>query len=138
MIRKKGKLMGGAIILVLLVYLFFFSPPIMVAKGGFEFGYYEENVENPYAHLGEQSMHFENRSLHSTGDFEHFYFLNFKFWEKLEIHQAEYVGATKEAEVKKILPFLYSAEQNLKTSYHNAFGVKRGGKGWYFDYYVAI
>ncbi len=136
--KKKGKLIGGAVILVIFVYLFFFSPPVMISKGGIELGYYDKNFENPYAHLGEQYLSSQNQSLHNTGDFEHFYFLNFKFWEDLEIHQAEYVGAPGEAEVKKILPFLYSAEQNLKTSNHNAFGVRRGNKGWYFDYYVAI
>lgn len=136
--RKKGKLIAGAIVLILFVYLFFFSPPIMISKGGIELGYYDENFENPYAHLGEKYLSSGDPDRHSTGDFKHFYFLNFRFWEDLEIQQAEYVGAEKAAEVKRILPFLYSAEQNLDGSYHNAFGVKRGNKGWYFDYYVSI
>lgn len=135
---KKGKLIGGAVVLAALVSLFFFAPPVMVSRGGIDLGYYDENFENPYAHLADDALAFENRNVHDTSDFEHFYFLNFKFWEELEIRQAEYAGAKKAAEVKKLLPFLYSVEQNQKNSPHNAFGVRRGDKGWYFDYYTTI
>lgn len=135
---KRGRKILCLSCIVVIIYSFLFTPPIMIAKGAIILGSYTNTLDNPMVHLAEEDLNFPNRRLHYTTDFDYFYFLNFRFWEKLEIHQVEYVQQLKDAEVKQICPFVYSIEQKQKESNHITFGVKRGKKSWYFDYYVGV
>lgn len=114
--------------------LLLFTPPFLMCKGGFARGISVDNFDNPWEMAHVKGWGTPDEHVHDTTEFEHFYFVNFRFWEKLEIHQVEYAGEAEEAEVKRILPFLYSAKQNQKSRHRNTFGVKRGQESWYFDY----
>lgn len=122
---KKHKKIIFAGIIILFLAVIFFSPPIMIAKYSPILGTRTENFDDPAGHDGVKELPY--RKHHTTTDFEYFYFLNFRFWEELKIQQIKYKDSTPDAEVKKILPFLYSAEQNQKYTYQNTFGVQRGG-----------
>ena len=122
-------------ILLLLCALIIFTPPVMFAKGLPIFGKKSVRSENNFDHLGDGSD-FTSRKVYYTTDFDYFYFINLRFWENLGIEQWQYYIPTDEPNVKKINPFVYSVEQNLKYSYINSFGVSRGRDFWYFDYYA--
>lgn len=107
----------------------------MFAKGLPIFGKKSVRSENNFDHLGDCSD-FTSRKVYYTTDFDYFYFINLRFWENLGIEQLQYYIPTDEPKVKKINPFIYSVEQNLKYSYINSFGVSRGSDFWYFDYYA--
>ena len=121
--------------LLIFIFITIFSPPIMFAHGLPILGKKSEKSENNFDHLGDGSD-FTSRKVYYTTDFDHFYFVNLRFWENLEIEQLQYYVPTDTPEIKKINPFLYSVEQNLKYSYINSFGVSRGNDFWYFDYYA--
>ena len=121
--------------LLIFIFITIFSPPIMFAHGLPILGKKSEKSENNFDHLGDGSD-FTSRKVYYTTDFEHFYFVNLRFWKTLEIEQLQYYVPTDTPKIKKINPFLYSVEQNLKYSYINSFGVSRGNDFWYFDYYA--
>lgn len=122
-------------ILLLLCALIIFTPPVMLAKGLPIFGKKSVRSENNFDHLGDGSD-FTSRKVYYTTDFDYFYFINLRFWENLEIEQLQYYIPMDEPKIKKINPFIYSVEQNLKYSYINSFGVSRDTDFWYFDYYA--
>ena len=121
--------------LLIFIFITIFSPPIMFAHGLPILGKNSEKSENNFDHLGDGSD-FTSRKVYYTTDFDHFYFVNLRFWENLDIEQLQYYVPTDAPEIKEISPFLYSVEQNLKYSYINSFGVSRGNDFWYLDYYA--
>ena len=107
----------------------------MFAHGLPILGKKSEKSENNFDHLGDSSD-FTSRKVYYTIDFNHFYFVNLRFLENLEIKQLQYYVPTDAPEIKEMTPFLYSVEQNLKYSYINSFSVSRGENFGHFDYYA--
>lgn len=133
-IKNRKKLILIAVIVIAIICVLFFAPPIMIAKGLPILGKNTEDFSNPWDHIDEQKTQQPYVRAHSSSDFNNFYFLNLKFWEKLDIQQVEYLDEVEDAQVTRILPFLYSAKQTLRSTYRNTFGIKRGDTCWYFDY----
>ena len=77
------------------------------------------------------------RKYHKPCSFDYFYFLNFKFWQDLNIKQLDIIKSNKqEAVPEKLNPFLYRINQNLPDHSFNFFEVTRENDKWHYSYYV--
>lgn len=149
---KRQKRIVIFILICLVVTGSFFLPPIIIAKGAPVVGVHIKSFDKPEEILINEDRNFASRLIYYTSDFEEFYVLNFRFWVKLRISELQYpiidpqkvmlidystLGLKfEDADVKEILPFLYSIKQNYRDRGRNTFGIERGDKRWYFDYNV--
>lgn len=123
------------IIAVAIVILIYCLPPVMFCKDGIVLGQKTADFSEPYVHASQPEGGFPFGKIHYTTDFDNFYVINLKFWEKLKISQAIYLQNNEEIVEHQIAPFLYSVKQNQKYSHLNTYEVKRGNDCWYFDYW---
>lgn len=100
------------------------SPPIMFVKGapilGNKCSSYKEKI---------------GKKIYYATDFEYFYILNLKFWEKLEIERL-FANENHSIDIEKKLPVLYTIRHIPNENDSYSFRVKRMTSCWYFDYYA--
>ena len=78
------------IICVIIILLLFVSPPVMFVKGIPVLGKSTEKFKGAMEHYADYDNNFPNNRQYYAADFEHFYFVNLRFWERIEIEQLEY------------------------------------------------
>ena len=101
-------------------YVFFSSPLFLICKGGIEIGTPTESINNTIDQPSTPDL--LNRKYHKLCSFDYYYFLNFKFWQDLNIQQLDIIKSNKvEAIPEKLNPFLYRINQNLPDHSFNFF-----------------
>lgn len=134
-LKKNYRKIILSILLIIGIYYAFSLPPIMICKGGIEIGIPTENINNPID--PSYSLNVLERKYHRSCSFDYFYFLNFKFWQDLDIKQLDIIKSnTQEAVPEKLTPFLYRINQNLPDHSFNFFKVIRENDEWHYNYYV--
>ena len=68
------------VILLCIVLILYFTPPIMLADGWIEFGSRADSFET---HMLDEYNNFPFRREASNSDFDNFYFINLRIWEKI-------------------------------------------------------
>lgn len=134
-LKKNYKIIIFSVLLILGIYCVFSTPPILICKGGIEIGTPVGSINNSI----EQSYAPDllNRKYHKSCSFDYYYFINFKFWQDLNIKQLDIIKSNKqEAVPEKINPFLYRINQNLPDHSFNFFEVTRKNDLWHYSYYV--
>lgn len=132
--KKKKKIIIGVVVILCLIAVY--APPIMFAHGAPILGEHTEGVKTPEEHLADRYENFVSNRKYSSVDFEHYYVLNLRFWQKLKIEQVEYYKPIEGGRVKRMNPFLYSVEHTTGEDGLNTFEVQRGKHCWYFDYHA--
>ena len=106
------------VILLCIVLILYFTPPIMLADGWIEFGSRADSFET-----------------HMLDEYDNFYFINLRSWEKMSITRIVYDG-DKNTTCELIFPGVYRVENTRKGAYVNSFEIKRGKTLWFCDYYA--
>ena len=120
------------VILLCIVLILYFTPPIMLADGWIEFGTRADSFET---HMLNEYNNFPFRREASNSDFDNFYFINLRIWEKMSITRIVYDG-DKNTTCELIFPGVYRVENTRKGAYVNSFEIKRGKTLWFCDYYA--
>ncbi|RGF07456.1 hypothetical protein DW256_04150 [Ruminococcus sp. AM22-14LB] len=120
------------VILLCIVLILYFTPPIMLAAGWIEFGSRADSFET---HILDEYNNFPFRREASNSDFDNFYFINLRIWEKMSITRIVYNG-DKNTTCELIFPGVYRVENTRKGAYVNSFEIKRGKTLWFCDYYA--
>ena len=119
--KRKVRILVAIILMGIVVYV---SPPIMFVKGapilGNKCSSYNEKI---------------GKKIYYATDFENFYILNLKFWEKLEIERL-FANENHSIDIEKKLPVLYTIRHIPNENDSYSFRVKRMTSCWYFDYYA--
>lgn len=134
-LKKKYKKLFFCVLLIGGIYYLLSLSPILICKGGIEFGNHIERINN----FSEQASASDvvNRHYHKLCSFDYFYFINFKFWQDLNIKQLDVIKSNKqEAVPEKLNPFFYRINQNLPDHSFNFFEVTRENDKWHYSYYV--
>lgn len=121
--KKKKEIMIGILIILCLIVIY--APPIMIAHGAPTLEKHTEGLKTPEEHLADRDKNFVNNHEYSAVNFEHYYVLNLRFWQKLKIEQVEYYKPLESGQVKRITPFLYSVEHAKGKYGLNTFEVQR-------------
>ena len=138
-LKKNYRKVIFSILLIIGIYYVFSLPPILICRGGIESGKPAESINNSIdqSHTSYLLNDFLKRKYHKVCSFDYFYFLNFKFWQDLNIKQSDIIKSnTQEAVPEKLNPFLYRINQNLSDHAFNFFDVTRENDKWYYSYYV--
>ena len=77
------------VILLCIVLILYFTPPIMLADGWIEFGSRADSFET---HMLNEYNNFAFRREASNSDFDNFYLINLRSWEKMSITRIVYDG----------------------------------------------
>ncbi|MDD3401857.1 MAG: hypothetical protein PHQ72_00685 [Hespellia sp.] len=136
---KKRRIVKISVIIILLLVLVWALPPIMIAQGVPRLGKVSEDVKT---HLQREEQNFANRQVIGEINPTRIYFFNIRFWEQLEIKEVEFAptfskAGVKDADQKKILPFLYSVQYENPSSYQHCYEVRNGSKTRYYDLYTS-
>lgn len=134
-LKKSYRKIIFIVLLIIGIYYAFTLPPVLICSGGIEIGIPAENINNSIDPFNTPDL--LNRKYHKSCSFDYFYFLNFKFWQDLNIKQLDIIKSKKqEAIPEKLNPFLYRINQNLPDHSFNFFEVTRENDKWHYNYYV--
>lgn len=138
-LRKRDSAVRKKIIVIcviLIILILLLLPPVMICKGGIVLGKRTENFDNAENHIYTAEQMSNMAAPHTTSDFDYFFFVNFRFWENIEITQIQFLNKIEQPRITKYFGCIYRVEQNRRHSYLNSFAVSRGKSHWYFDYYA--
>lgn len=119
--RKKRVLIVLGCVFLFVILLYTLSP-MMIGSGGIVFGMKVDEFDYQYS--------LNDISRYNSNKFSHFYMVNVNFNTDLHIKE---VTKGRQPEVKRILPFLYSIEQE-ENSVSSIYEVTRGDDKFYFIY----
>ena len=103
-LKKNYRKVIFSILLIIGIYYVFSLPPILICRGGIESGKAAESINNSIdqSYTSYLLNDFLKRKYHKVCSFDYFYFLNFKFWQDLNIKQSDIIKSnTQEAGPEK-------------------------------------